>query len=104
MMRFIGKKIIFVSNSKKMTQIYKYILAIFMLLTLNVSSQNSIEKDPELLQNKIFTACYWPNVLEECPADSLDYKLAKYILPLPVEQRYNSEDMERICNVLLAVL
>ncbi|MFH6768026.1 ATP-binding protein [Gaetbulibacter aquiaggeris] len=36
-----------------MTQIYKHILALFMLLTLSVSSQNSIEKDPELLQNKI---------------------------------------------------
>jgi hypothetical protein len=58
----------------------------------------------ELIHNKIFVASYWPNVLEECPANSLDYKLAKYILPLPVDQRYSLEDMERICNVLLPVL
>ncbi|MFA9370787.1 MAG: hypothetical protein ACERIH_03680 [Labilibaculum antarcticum] len=58
----------------------------------------------ELIQNKIFIASYWPNVLEECPANSLDYKLAKYILPLPVDQRYSLEDMERICTVLLPVL
>ncbi|PKQ67955.1 hypothetical protein [Labilibaculum manganireducens] len=72
-----------------------------MVYPLYVENEN-VRK--ELLQNKIFTACYWPNVLEECPADSLDYKLAKYILPLPVDQRYNREDMERICKVLLAVL
>lgn len=36
-----------------MTQISKHILAIFMLLSLSVSSQNSIEKDPEILQNTI---------------------------------------------------
>ncbi|MFH4964976.1 ATP-binding protein [Gaetbulibacter sp. M235] len=36
-----------------MTQISKLILAIFMLLSLSVSSQNSIEKDPEILQNTI---------------------------------------------------
>ena len=36
-----------------MTQIFKYFTAIFMLLTLSLSSQNAIEKDPEILQNAI---------------------------------------------------
>ncbi|PIV95186.1 MAG: hybrid sensor histidine kinase/response regulator, partial [Flavobacteriaceae bacterium CG17_big_fil_post_rev_8_21_14_2_50_33_15] len=36
-----------------MTQIKPYFVAIFMLLTLSLSSQNSIEKDPEILQNTI---------------------------------------------------
>jgi len=36
-----------------MTPITKHILAIFMLLSLSVSSQNSIEKDPEIIQNTI---------------------------------------------------
>ncbi len=36
-----------------MTPIYKYFLAILMLLTLSVSSQNPIDKDPELIQNNI---------------------------------------------------
>lgn len=54
----------------------------------------------ELIKNKIFVATYWPNVLQDCPADSLEYNLAKYILPIPIDQRYNQKDMERICNVL----
>ncbi|PCH68709.1 MAG: hypothetical protein COC06_09055 [Bacteroidales bacterium] len=72
-----------------------------MVYPLYVENENLRKK---LIQNKIFVASYWPNVLEECPSNSLDYKLAKYILPLPVDQRYTIEDMERICNVLLAVL
>jgi len=36
-----------------MTQITKHILAIFMLFSLSVSSQNPIEKDPEIIQNTI---------------------------------------------------
>ncbi|PKQ63113.1 hypothetical protein BZG02_10125 [Labilibaculum filiforme] len=58
----------------------------------------------QLIKNKIFVACYWPNVLETCSVHSLDYKLAKYILPLPVDQRYNKTDMDMICKVLLAEL
>lgn len=36
-----------------MTPTNKYLLAIFMLLTLSVSSQNTIEQDPEILKNTI---------------------------------------------------
>lgn len=36
-----------------MTQIYKHILVLFMLLSLSMSSQNSVDKDPEILQNNI---------------------------------------------------
>lgn len=72
-----------------------------MVYPLYVENEN-LRK--QLIQNKIFIASYWPNVLEECPTNSLDYKLAKYILALPVDQRYSIEDMERICNVLLPVL
>lgn len=36
-----------------MTQIHKHILVLFMLLSLSMSSQNSVDKDPEILQNNI---------------------------------------------------
>ncbi|MCF8272278.1 MAG: response regulator [Flavobacteriaceae bacterium] len=36
-----------------MTRIHTYFLAVFMLLTFSVTSQDSIEKDPEILQNTI---------------------------------------------------
>lgn len=51
---------------------------------------------PRLIQNKIFTARYWPNVLEWCGKNQLEYKLATQIIPLPIDQRYNEMDMDRI--------
>lgn len=58
-----------------------------------------VEKDDlrkKLIDSKIYVATYWPNVFDWCMNDSTEYKLAKYILPLPVDQRYGIEDMERI--------
>lgn len=55
----------------------------------------------KLTNNKIFVARYWPNVLEWCEENDIEYKFAKYILPLPCDQRYGKEDMERIFNIIL---
>ncbi len=54
-----------------------------------------------LINNRIFVATYWPNVLEWCPVDSTEYKLAKYLLPLPIDQRYGEDDMQRIIKTIL---
>lgn len=62
--------------------------------------ENELLRD-ELIRQKIFVASYWSNVLQECKPESTEYKLAKYLLPLPVDQRYGLLDMDRICNVLL---
>lgn len=54
-----------------------------------------------LIDNKIFVATYWPNVLEWCDKDSLEYYLAQYILPLPIDQRYGEEEMNKIIKMIL---
>ena len=54
----------------------------------------------KLISNKIYVATYWPNVIEECSKDSVEYKLAKMLLPLPIDQRYNSSDMDRIVRII----
>jgi len=53
-----------------------------------------------LIENKIFVATYWPNVLEWCNESDLEYGFAKRILPLPIDQRYNEEDMKRIIKTI----
>lgn len=53
-----------------------------------------------LIDNKIFVARYWPNVLEWCKEKDIEYKLAKYILPLPCDQRYGEEEMKIIVGLL----
>ena len=53
-----------------------------------------------LIQNKVFVARYWPNVLEWCNEDELEYKLTTQIIPLPIDQRYGKEDMDRIIEII----
>ena len=49
-----------------------------------------------LIRNKIYVARYWPNVLEDMDKDSLEYKMAMNIIPLPVDQRFTLQNMEEI--------
>lgn len=53
----------------------------------------------ELIKNKIYVPLLWPNVLEN-NSESLEYKYAKNIIPIPIDQRYDENDMERIYKVL----
>lgn len=63
-----------------------------------------IENGPELrkmlAEKKIFVPTLWPNVLKDCPEDSLEHKFAKNILPLPCDQRYGEEEMLYISEVI----
>lgn len=46
-----------------------------------------------LIADKVFVACYWPDVLDWVNEVSLEYCLASQMLPLPVDQRYGEEVM-----------
>ena len=57
-----------------------------------------------LAKNKIYIPTLWPNVLRENPEESLEYKYAKNILPIPCDQRYNLGDMKYIIeNIKLKI-
>ena len=60
---------------------------------------NSEEIRKELIKNKIYVPLLWPNVLENS-SDSLEYKYAKNIIPIPIDQRYDESDMKKIYEVL----
>jgi hypothetical protein len=51
-----------------------------------------------LIDKKIFVATYWPNTFDWCTEDMFEYKLAKYLVPLPIDQRYGLDDMKRILD------
>lgn len=53
-----------------------------------------------LIHNKIFVATYWPNVLRDNPHGSSACDLAQHIIPLPIDQRYGKEEMDRIISVI----
>lgn len=49
-----------------------------------------------LIENKIYVARYWPNVLEWTTPNDMECLLAYQMLPLPIDQRYGEEEMKRI--------
>ena len=53
-----------------------------------------------LIKNKIYVPTYWPNTFKWCSENSTEYYLAKYILPLPIDQRYDLLAMQRIIEVM----
>lgn len=55
----------------------------------------------KLIEQKIYIATYWPNVFEWCKEESNEYYFAKNILPLPIDQRYGIEEMNKIVNLIL---
>lgn len=53
-----------------------------------------------LIQNKVFIATYWANVLEWCEKQYWEWALAHQLCSMPVDQRYESTDMEAIIEKL----
>jgi hypothetical protein len=47
-----------------------------------------------LIERKIFVAQYWPRVLNMPAASSDEIYLSKYLIPLPIDQRYDLHDMQ----------
>ena len=62
--------------------------------------QNGVAVRKELQKEKIYIPTLWPNVLEVCPKDSLEYHYAAEVLPIPVDQRYGIDDMKYLVEVI----
>ena len=56
----------------------------------------------KLIENKIFVARYWPNVLEWTAKEDIEYLLAYQMQPLPIDQRYGEAEMNRIIEIVNA--
>lgn len=53
-----------------------------------------------LTNNKVYVARYWPNVLESADKNSLEFKFACQIIPLPIDQRYTTTDLEKYLTLI----
>lgn len=54
----------------------------------------------KLIENKVFVARYWPNVLDWTAKDDIEYLLACQLQPLPIDQRYGKDDINRIIHII----
>lgn len=61
-------------------------------------------RDPDLrnrlIRNRIFVPTYWPDAISRLPPRQVD-SLVRCLLPLPIDQRYGSAEMERIAATIL---
>ena len=61
------------------------------------TNDDSLRK--KLIDNRIYVATYWPNVVEWCGIGGSEYELAKDLLPLPIDQRYDKNELNKIFKI-----
>lgn len=54
-----------------------------------------------LIQNKIWVSQWWKYCLENENCNEFEKYLSKYLIPLPIDQRYCEQDMEYLCNLIM---
>lgn len=58
----------------------------------------------KLIDNNIYVATYWQDVLDRVSEDSVEYRFVKYLTPLPIDQRYTQNEMDKIIQLVKANL
>lgn len=63
--------------------------------------KNSEYLRKKLIEKKIYIPILWPNVLNENDKNTIEYDYTQNILPIPCDQRYNLEDLNKIINFIV---
>lgn len=66
--------------------------------------KNGSEIRKKIQAKKIYVPTLWPDVFNLCGENELEYDMAKNILPIPVDQRYDIEDMVYIVDIIKDVM
>ena len=64
--------------------------------------QNGMTVKKQLAKRKIYVATLWPNVLGS--GLDIETEFTENILPLPCDQRYSEEDMQRVANAVMELI
>ena len=60
--------------------------------------------DPDLryrlIDENLYNPFWWEHVLDLVPESSIEYKLSKYTIMLPIDQRYNRKDIYNISKIV----
>ncbi len=56
--------------------------------------ENGAEIRKRLQDRRIYIPTLWPDVFSWCREGEAEYTMSKDILPLPIDQRYGTEDMQ----------
>ncbi len=62
---------------------------------------NGVDLRNHLIENRIYVARYWQNVLDWTDESMTEHRLALNVLPLPIDQRYGDYEMDYIIDHIL---
>ena len=68
-----------------------------MIYPLLIDKGDKLKK--YLIENKVFVATYWHNVKDWCTSNSFEMQLYNNLVCLPIDQRYNKNDMKHILDI-----
>lgn len=54
-----------------------------------------------LINNKIYVPQWWKYLIEQLSDNDFEVELSKYLLPIPIDQRYSLRDMDEIVNIII---
>ena len=55
----------------------------------------------KLIQHKLYNPFWWKHVMALVPSNTIEYKLSKFTIMLPIDQRYNDLDIQSISELVL---
>ena len=58
----------------------------------------------KLIAKKVYVATYWPEILNAANKKNVEYYLTKYLLPLPIDQRYGMNDMKIMVKLIKDII
>lgn len=58
----------------------------------------------ELIKRKVYVPTLWKNILEIFDEEEFEFDLAKYLVCLPIDQRYTNEDINNMSNILMEII
>ncbi len=62
--------------------------------------KNGAKLRQKLIDNQVFCARYWPNVMDWCEKSDWEYELVENLVCLPIDQRYGEEDMNQVLAII----
>lgn len=54
----------------------------------------------KLIEHKIFQGHWWNYIIQEVSSDSFEYYLSKYMIPITIDQRYGSEELAYMYDLI----
>ena len=62
--------------------------------------ENGAQLRKHLIDHQVFCARYWPDVMEWCKPGEWEFQLAENLVCLPIDQRYDENDMNCIIEII----